>query len=72
MPTDDSEVTGNSNNLPDFLDVQKATLANELPPEMLVYIFQPAQNTFLPSEEHLFWRFPLVLHCGQHMRPTTV
>ncbi|KIK07062.1 hypothetical protein K443DRAFT_673639 [Laccaria amethystina LaAM-08-1] len=59
-PIDDSGVTGNSN-LPDFSDVQKATLADELPPEILVYIFEMAQNTFLPSEEHLFWRFPLVL-----------
>ena len=59
-PTDDSGVTGNSN-LPDFPDVRKATLADELPPELLIHIFEMAQSTFLPSEEHLLWRFPLVL-----------
>jgi len=59
-PTDDSGVTGNPN-LPDSSDGQKATLADELPPEILVYIFEMAQNTFLPSEEDLLWRFPLVL-----------
>ncbi|EDR10307.1 uncharacterized protein LACBIDRAFT_325254 [Laccaria bicolor S238N-H82] len=53
-PTDNSGA-------PDFPDSQKATLADELPPEILVYIFEMARNTFLPEEEHLLRRFPLVL-----------
>ncbi|EDR10305.1 uncharacterized protein LACBIDRAFT_325252 [Laccaria bicolor S238N-H82] len=60
MSTNDFGVTGNSN-LADFSDVQKATLADELPSEILIDIFEMAQNAFLPSEEHLLWRFPLVL-----------
>jgi len=40
---------------------QKATLANELPPELLMHIFEMAQNMFFPLEQHLFWRFPFVL-----------
>ena len=59
-PTDNYGVAGTPN-LPDFSDGQKATLADELPPEILVYIFEMAQNTFLPSEEYLLRRFPLVL-----------
>ena len=47
--------------LADDTDARKATLADELPPEILVYVFKMAQNTFLPSEEYLLWRFPLVL-----------
>ena len=43
------------------LDGQKATLANELPPELLVQIFEMAQNMFSPLEQHLSWRFPFVL-----------
>ena len=43
------------------LDGQKATLANELPPELLVHIFEMAQSIFFPLEQHSSWRFPLVL-----------
>ena len=43
------------------LDDQKATLANELPPELLVYIFEMAQDMFFPLEQRLSWRFPFVL-----------
>ncbi|KIK07064.1 hypothetical protein K443DRAFT_87767 [Laccaria amethystina LaAM-08-1] len=44
-----------------LLDGQTATLANELPPELLVHIFEMAQNMFFPLEQHLCWRFPFVL-----------
>jgi len=44
-----------------LLDGQKVTLANELPPELLVHIFEMAQNIFFPLDQHLFWRFPFVL-----------
>ena len=43
------------------LDGQKATLANELPPELLVHIFEMAQNMFSQLEQHLSWRFPFVI-----------
>ena len=43
-----------------LLDGQKA-LANELPAELLVHIFEMAQNMFSPLQQHLSWRFPLVL-----------
>ena len=39
---------------------REATLANDLPHELLVYIFETAQNTLLPSE-HLFRHFPFIL-----------
>jgi hypothetical protein len=39
---------------------REATLANDLPHELLVYIFETAQNTLLPSE-HLFRHFPFML-----------
>jgi len=44
-----------------LLDGQKTTLANELPSELLVHIFEMAQNMFFPLEQHLSWRFPFVL-----------
>ena len=44
-----------------LLDGQKATLANELPPELLVHIFELAQNMFFPLHQRLFRCFPLVL-----------
>ena len=43
------------------LDGQKVSLANELPAELLVDIFEMAQNMFVPLEKDLSWRFPLVL-----------
>ena len=43
------------------MDGQKATLANELPPELLVHIFETVQKIFSPLDKHLSWRFPLVL-----------
>ena len=43
------------------LDGHKATLANELPPELLVHIFEMAQNMFFPLEQYFSWRLPLVL-----------
>ena len=43
------------------LDDQKATLANELPPELLVHIFEMAQKLCFPLQQHLSWRLPLVL-----------
>ena len=43
-----------------FSSRRKATLANDLPHELLVYIFETAQNMLLPSE-HLFRRFPFIL-----------
>ena len=46
-------------------DGQEAALANELPPELLVYIFEISQNMLLPSE-HLFRHFPVVLGDVSH------
>ena len=40
---------------------QKVTLADELPPELLVHIFEMAQNMFFPLEQHLSGSFPFVL-----------
>jgi hypothetical protein len=63
---DDSEIT---RNLSDFevssLDDQEVAFVNELPPELLVYIFEIAQIMLLPSE-HLFRHFPLVLGDVSH------
>ena len=44
-----------------LLDGQKAALANELPAELLVHIFEIAQKLCLPLQQHLAWRLPLVL-----------
>ncbi|EDR10308.1 uncharacterized protein LACBIDRAFT_325255 [Laccaria bicolor S238N-H82] len=44
-----------------LLDGQKATLANELPAELLVHIFETAQKMFFPLDKHMSWRFPFVL-----------
>jgi len=52
------------NTLKSDLETEKdseALKANELPPEILVHIFEMAQNMFFPLEQHLFWRFPFVL-----------
>ncbi|EDR10548.1 uncharacterized protein LACBIDRAFT_325269 [Laccaria bicolor S238N-H82] len=51
----DSEALKNSS-----LDGQKATL-DELPPELLVHIFEMAQNMFFPLDKHMYWRFPFIL-----------
>ena len=59
---DDSEITGNLSDLEvSSSDGHKSLgFANELPPELLVYIFEIAQN-MLPPSERLFRHFPLVL-----------
>ncbi|EDR10306.1 uncharacterized protein LACBIDRAFT_325253 [Laccaria bicolor S238N-H82] len=44
-----------------LLNDQRATLVNELPPELLVHIFEMGQKMFFPLEQHLSWRFPLTL-----------
>ena len=63
---DDSKITGNLSELEvSSSDGQQAALANELPPELLVYIFKIAQNMLLPSD-HLFRNFPLVLGDVSH------
>ena len=64
---DDSEITGNLSDLEvSSLDGHlKRGFANELPPELLVYIFEIAQNMLLPSER-LFRHFPLVLGDVSH------
>jgi len=64
---DDLEMTGNLSDKfgVSSSDGQQAILANELPPELLVYIFEIAQNMLLPSE-NLFWHFPLVLGDVSH------
>ncbi|EDR10542.1 uncharacterized protein LACBIDRAFT_325245 [Laccaria bicolor S238N-H82] len=65
---DDSEITRNLSDFKlevFFSDGQQAAPANELPPELLVHIFEIAQNMLLPSE-HLFGQFPLVLGGVSH------
>ena len=63
---DDSEITRNLSDLEvSSSHGHEASLANELPPELLVYIFEIAQNLLLPSE-YLFRHFPLVLGDVSH------
>jgi hypothetical protein len=60
------ETEKDSEALKTSMDGQKATLANELPPELLVHIFEMAQNMFFPLEQHLACRFPFVLGKVSH------
>jgi hypothetical protein len=63
---DDSQITRNLSDLEVCSsDGQEAAFANELPPELLVYIFEIAQKMLLPSE-HLFRHLPLVLGDVSH------
>ena len=63
---DDSEITRNLSDLEvSSSHGHEASLANELPPELLLYIFEIAQNMLLPSE-YPFRHFPLVLGDVSH------
>ena len=63
---DHSEITGNLSDVKvSSSDGQQAALANKLPPELLVYIFEIAQNMLLPSDR-LFRKFPLLLGDVSH------
>jgi len=63
---DDSETTRSLSDLElSSSNGEEAALANELPPELLLYIFEIVQNMLLPSE-HLFRHFPLVLGDVSH------
>ena len=48
-----------------FPSRRETTLVNNLPHELLVYIFETAQNMLLPSE-HLFRHFPFILGGVSH------